>query len=310
MSSDDYLYCKTYLQTTYAYYNSNNKLQPAFIVGIDKRLNFLIGFPYPNITGNFDQYWSSNYLSFFLPKGYNGKFINYDNDKYFTFVGPYLGISDNFPCWFLNDGTPTNIKILSSDVLVMQLTQNSDYVEQDQFIRDLCNNSLYNLFGLNNPMPNYQQGSDYCDSVMQAYCDKAENAGLDVCSCIRENQAFLDENLQVSVPTTCYGKLCGTTGYRTKHMANENCALSLCAISSDLNGTKIVNNTQTTVFCGGQFSHNKLEQISLLVTPTPINPITDIPFYVWILLTISIIVSAVLLYLIYIKLIIDSQKPK
>ncbi len=161
------------------------------------------------------------------------------------------------------------------------------------------------------PLTRFTGQSERCDTFMPTQWCVGNNLTLypNQCSCIVELPEIEAESqkLGVDLPVICFGQTCATTAsYKTNNMMSKPCNITVCqqTISST---PGIINEGQDTVFCGGTFFNAAGNIVAPSITPLP--PPSNAqqagtPFYVWIMLGVSAILFAVLIYLLF------SEKPK
>ncbi len=161
------------------------------------------------------------------------------------------------------------------------------------------------------PLSRFNGQSQRCDTFMPTqWCVGANlQQYATECACIIEEPTIEAESKQlgVALPVICFGEGCATGfSYKTNNMLSKPCNITVCqqTISST---PGIVNEGTDTVFCGGQFYNSKgtLAQPSVTPIPPPSNAQQEgTPFYVWIMLGVSAVLFAVLIYLLF------SEAPK
>lgn len=166
------------------------------------------------------------------------------------------------------------------------------------------------LFYLNR----FQPQSFRCDTFMTQYCSKPENINSDACACFKELPDIIQksEELKVELPVICFGEKCSTlNSYKTRNMLSNPCNLTICQqIINQSPG--IINDTQTSVYCSGQFYTKSDNAITTVIpntttTVTVVVPATNqkttnqTSIYSWVILGISGLLFLLLIFLLFSK---------
>lgn len=166
-------------------------------------------------------------------------------------------------------------------------------------VRDMCMGQSHTIGGY--PLERFLPASEQCDFFMtNQYCIGANLENDEVCGCFVELPSILalSESQGVDLPVLCFGQKCATQRtYKTSSILNKPCNMTLCEQVFN-SSTGILGNVDATIFCGGHFYDNKgslaLPQVTPLPDQTATNPPTDTPYFVWIILGVSIVLLVTL----------------
>ena len=109
------------------------------------------------------------------------------------------------------------------------------------------------------PLRAWLPQSHFADLFMQHYCLEKHRDNHDECACFRDQEALLHTYSEkagfsppIRLPVTCYGRNCGTKGYRTHEMAKQTCSYELCVADLTAEGKRISNTGTSELYCAGK----------------------------------------------------------
>ncbi len=261
-------------------------------------------FPLDPMTGNFTNFnypINTRYELKFPPQAFYIPFnirqvIFYGNNGLIssTFFGPFLVSDTSLINW---EGQNFNMTI--SPITSIQIVEVREWDEQ---VVNMCMGQIHTI-GTNN-LSRYLPAGQRCDYFMQQqYC--VNNPNDPICGCFSDLVIVkaMSSNLGVDLPVLCFGESCATKRtYKTNSIKNKPCNMTICQqalqLSANVSGT-----TNSKVFCGGHFYDNVTPLVAVSVSPIPnitnTNPPTESPWFVYVILAVSIVLFALLAFLMF-----------
>jgi len=240
--------------------------------------------------------------SFFIPFNFSQVKFTSTNGRTSTFLGPWFVTDTSKTDWQVNGTNTTTANMFDDSIASIQFLSILDW--NSQALEPMCMGQQ-EYIGYN-PLTRFQGQTPRCDTFMgSTWCAQSSpNISNTECSCFQELPEIeaKSEQLNVDLPVICFGQGCATqTSYKTLSMLSKPCNLTICQQTVE-STPGIVNQGQDTVFCGGQFykQNGTIVQpsVSPLVTPTNTSS-SETPFYVWIMLGVSGLLFAILVYLLF-----------
>ena len=170
---------------------------------------------------------------------------------------------------------------------------------------DMCNRYITTHIS-SRTIHSYQPGSEECDVLMDDFCSKSTNyqcrlnvpsittnMNLKECSCLSDEKKLREDfctpgnnmpecaqqnAFQEFIPVTCFGKNCGSSGYKFNRMNNQKCNVTLCQQVIDIIGDSLTINTSSIIYCG---SKNYEAKPTPTPTPTPVSEDKNIYLEGW-----------------------------
>lgn len=149
-----------------------------------------------------------------------------------------------------------------------------------------------------------------CDGLMEEYCRTPAAQDDVLCSCFQEADVLAKKYPGFSFPTLCGGQTCGSVGYPTEKMVQRGCTVTLCESILKQNGTNLYNQGHSTIYCAGTLYQTDTgtavppdtrENTAASSAQNDPNATRDtgVPYFYWIILALSVLLSVGLSYLVY-----------
>ena len=182
----------------------------------------------------------------------------------------------------------------------LSLNSNTHEANWDQNKESICMGAPFNIGGV--PMPGLVPHTEGCDVFMANLCAQDSQINNPNCSCFVEQAEleFLYPNSITEV--TCLGATCGLGGYKTNRMMEEKCSIQYCTEFIAEQGANVIEAGHTTITCAGRsWQLNPDGSVVTPPRPTQVTGREDLrytPFYLYIVLGISLLVGGLLAYII------------
>jgi hypothetical protein len=261
-----------------------------------------------NISDNDENVFNPNNLSFsgmYIPGYWQVQFQLADG-TYFTYPNELSA----FPV-LVGDVT-TNPKLVSMKDKVIRIIK---FIYQPKSDDNLKTWTVKKCQGLNSvfigarTVTSYLTGGRACDTVMSGYCSGTipgtNNLRLDTdlaCVCLKEEAALAkkfctkkykptptgcrsdEDNLDVIIPVTCFGKQCSSVGYRWGRMLNQQCNITLCEQILSLFGDNLITQGESVIYCGNTPKVIPTPNVSPTVSVSAqTTPASSLPVGAWVI---------------------------
>jgi hypothetical protein len=219
-------------------------------------------------------------------------------DSSSSFLGPVL-IPDTSLVNWQNGSTSSNMRDVA--IQAIEIVSVRDWNEQ---VVEMCMGQQHILAGYS--LSRYLPGSQRCDYFMQnQFCQGGTLLTDPACGCFADlvDVKAMSAELGVDLPVLCFGKSCATERtYKSNSIKSKPCNMTICQQAVQLSAG-VSGSANAHVFCGGHFFDNKGSLVPVSVSPiadyTAAAPPTDSPWFVGVIIAVSVVLFALLAFLMF-----------
>ncbi len=216
-----------------------------------------------------------------------------------SFLGPRLIPDTTLVNW--QSGVQAGRNLSDVPVASIEIVSVRDWDEQ---VVEMCMGQQHIIDGYS--LSRYLPGSQRCDYFMQnQFCQGSTLLTDPACGCFADlvDVKAMSAELGVDLPVLCFGKSCATERtYKSNSIKSKPCNMTICQQAVQLSAG-VSGSANAHVFCGGHFFDNKGSLVPVSVSPisdyTAAAPPTDSPWFVGVIVAVSVVLFALLAFLMF-----------
>ncbi len=237
--------------------------------------------------------------SFYIPFNVAEVIFLGQNNASSIFTGPILVADTNLINW---QNGPINQSMLQVPIVSIEIVSMRNWNES---VLNMCMGQQHGIGS--NALSRYYPISQRCDYFMeQQFCINDTLTSDPACGCFADlvQVKVMSAELGVDLPVLCFGKTCALERtYKSNSILSKPCNMTICQQLLQFSDGVITGDAKAELICSGHFFDN-VSNLSI-PTPTPIADYTqatgpsDSPYFIGIMIAISIVLFALLAFLMF-----------
>jgi hypothetical protein len=225
-------------------------------------------------------------------------FISSNNDSS-SFTGPILVADTSLTNWKTGSITSNMLTVPIKSIEIVSMRNWNESIE------NMCMGQIHGIGS--NALTRYSPASQRCDYFMEQQFCTGETLTTDpACGCFADlvDVKVMSAELGVDLPVLCFGKTCALERtYKSNSILSKPCNMTICQQLLQFSDGVIVGESKAQLICSGHFFDN----VSDLAVPTP-SPIsdytqaagpTDSPYFIGIMIAVSVVLFGLLAFLMF-----------
>jgi hypothetical protein len=225
-------------------------------------------------------------------------FISQNNDSS-TFQGPILIADTSLTNWQTGSITSTMLQVPIKSIEIVSMRN------WNESVLNMCMGQIHGIGS--NSLSRYAPASQRCDYFMeQQFCTNEVLTTDPACGCFLDliDVKVMSAELGVDLPVLCFGKTCALERtYKSNSILSKPCNMTICQQLLQFSDGVISGNSNAQLICSGHFFDNVSDLA--VPTPSPISdytaaaPPTDSPYFIGIMIAISVVLFGLLAFLMF-----------